>query len=426
MTVTALRQRPRRTPSPALLRTQAALGLTDAQIRRRIGWAWGLLFLNVLPYLNKSVLVPMPLTAGKVVTQSALFAALVLALSVNRHVLVRPNLLLVLMTVLTLTTLMMSLRGYFGLGGIERAVRLVVFVAVLWLLTPWWGRDDLLFLHLLRRALGVILVVVAVGAVIFPGHAFTVEGAIRINGVIWPMPATTVAHFAAILAGTTVIMWFSSLISTRTAALVTSSSLVMLLLTHTRTAVVGLLLGILVGGISLFCSRKRVRKVVAIALVVGGLLAVSFTPLVRSWFLRGETANQLSTLTGRTTVWTEIEAQPRSTLNTVFGGGMSNDSFNGLPIDSSWFSTYVDQGLFGDVVDGAMLLALFLIALLSPRGPRRAIALFLVAYCLVASFTETGLGEATPYMLDLAVAASVLMAPLQRPALPFNGGATAT
>jgi hypothetical protein len=45
------------------------------------------------------------------------------------------------------------------------------------------------------------------------------------------------------------------------------------------------------------------------------------------------------------------------------------------------------------------------------RGIRRAVALFLVAYCLVASISETGLGDASPYLLNLVVAASLLAAP---------------
>jgi hypothetical protein len=95
-----------------------------------------------------------------------------------------------------------------------------------------------------------------------------------------------------------------------------------------------------------------------------------------------------------------------------FGYGMSNDSFGGLPIDSSWVSTYDDQGLFGDAIIGSALVLLLILALLSPRGPGRAIALFLIAYCIVAAYTETGLGDASAYLLDLSVAMSVLMAPL--------------
>jgi hypothetical protein len=37
------------------------------------------------------------------------------------------------------------------------------------------------------------------------------------------------------------------------------------------------------------------------------------------------------------------------------------------------------------------------------------VALFLLVYCLIASFTETGLGQASTYMLDLTIAASLLV-----------------
>ena len=103
---------------------------------------------------------------------------------------------------------------------------------------------------------------------------------------------------------------------------------------------------------------------------------------------------------------------PRTEVNTLFGYGMSNDSFDGLPIDSSWFSAYLDQGIVGDVLDGLVLVSLVAVALTRPRGPGKAIALFLVVYCTVSSFTETGLGQPSTYVLDLAVAMSVLMPPL--------------
>jgi hypothetical protein len=62
-------------------------------------------------------------------------------------------------------------------------------------------------------------------------------------------------------------------------------------------------------------------------------------------------------------------------------------------------------------VDAALLLVLILIAVTHRRGIRRAVALFLVTFCLVASISETGLGDASPYLLDLIVAASLLAAP---------------
>jgi hypothetical protein len=63
-----------------------------------------------------------------------------------------------------------------------------------------------------------------------------------------------------------------------------------------------------------------------------------------------------------------------------------------------------------------MFFVLLFIALTRPRGPARALALFLIAYCFLASFTETGMGEASPYLLDLTLAASLLAVPWGRPA----------
>ena len=56
-----------------------------------------------------------------------------------------------------------------------------------------------------------------------------------------------------------------------------------------------------------------------------------------------------------------------------------------------------------------LLLVLIFLAVTHRDGVRRAIALFLVLYCLVASVTETGLGDASPYLLELVVAASLLV-----------------
>jgi O-Antigen ligase len=401
-----------RTPAPALVRAEAEAGApSETSVRRRIGWIWGLLFLNVLPYSAKSALLPMPTSIGKVVTQGALGVALVLALSINRKVLVRPNLFLILMTVLCVTTAMMSIRGYFGFGSMIRCGRLIGMVAVLWLLTPWWGRRDLLLLKYHRRALVVVLITVVAGLFLFPGKAFAQAGGGRLGGAIWPIPPTQVAHYAAVLAGTSIVLWFTGLVKPRMAAVMTIGSIGVIVLSHTRTALIAFLVALLVASLSLFVSRKRVRKALLVTVVIAALIALTFAPFLGHWFTRGQTSKQFTNLTGRATVWSEVEAQPRQEVNVLFGYGISNDSFNGLPIDSSWYSTYLDQGLFGDVVDGAVLLLLLLIAAFSPRGPRRAVALFMVVYCLIASFTETGLGEASPYLLDLAVAASLLMVP---------------
>ena len=91
--------------------------------------------------------------------------------------------------------------------------------------------------------------------------------------------------------------------------------------------------------------------------------------------------------------------------------GASDPAYDGLPIDGSWVATYQNQGLVGDVLEGVVFLVLIMTAMLRPRGPSRAMAVFLIVYCLIASFTETGLGDASTYLLDLTLAASLLAAP---------------
>jgi hypothetical protein len=147
--------------------------------------------------------------------------------------------------------------------------------------------------------------------------------------------------------------------------------------------------------------------------VLGVIAATLFAPFIIEWFWRGQSADEAAQLTGRTKVWTEILGLQRPWLQEVFGSGLSNKSFNGLSIDNNWLAVYLDQGWFGIVIDASMLLLLIFLAVTHKRGIRRAAALFLVSYCLVASITETGLGDASPYLLHLVVAASLLAAPVE-------------
>jgi len=396
-----------RTASPVFHRAGLS-DATDRSVRRRLGWVWGLLFLNVLTFTKTPDILPIPSTLGKIITQGALLGALGVALSLNRKMIVRPNGFLLLFTIFAILSLIVSLRGYFGLGSIVRAARLVLFVLVLWLLTPWWGRRDLLFAHIHRRALAVILGSVVLGMMMAPGKSFAQAGGGRLGGAVWPIPPTEVAHFAAVFVGLSVVMWFTGLVSRRSAVIAVIAGVVVLLLTHTRTAVIGLLVGILAAGLSLFFSRKRVRRAFVVTLLVAGIVALSFAPFVTHWFSRGESAQQLSGLNGRAAVWSALVHQPRGEVNIVLGYGMSNDSYNGLSIDSSWLAIYLDQGVVGDVLVAVAMLLILLLALMAPRGPARAIAIFLLVYCLIASYTEVGLGNASGYLLDLTVTMSLL------------------
>jgi hypothetical protein len=372
---------------------------------------WAALFLNVLAFSGLPTLIPIPITVGQLMTQGALILAFLFALLANPRGIVRPSLFLILLSVLAVVALMASIHNEFYLGSTFRACRLIGFVTVLWLLTPWWGRPDFPLLRAHITCLRIVIGTVLVGAVLAPGAAFSYEG--RLSGALWPIPPTQVAHYAAVLLGCTVVLWFGGAVRSRTALLTLIVAGAALLGAHTRTALIAMTVSLLVAGASMFLGQARVRRTSALLAVLAVIVATFFAPLIVSWLSRGQSVEEASNLTGRTKVWTEILGLERTWLQEIFGSGLSNKSFNGLPIDSNWLAVYLDQGWFGLVIDATLLLTLIFLAVTQRRGLRRALALFLVSYCIVASITETGLGDASPYLLELVVAASLVAAPVR-------------
>src|SRR5215510_7125017 len=227
-------------PAVALRLRRGAPALTPAEarersIRRRVGLVWGLLVLNTLTYFGS--LIHLPSIAGKAITQGALPLALLVALTVNRRVIVRPNVFLCLVTLLVIEAVLTSLAPE-HFGTVYRTFRLAEFVAVLWLLTPWWGRRDLLLVRCHLVSMAVVLGSVLLGLLVAPGHAL-VQG--RLGGAIWPMPSTQVAHYAAVTLGLVVVLWLCGRRRGRVTLLVVIVAGTILVLTHTRTALVALM-----------------------------------------------------------------------------------------------------------------------------------------------------------------------------------------
>jgi len=256
------------------------------------------------------------------------------------------------------------------------------------------------------RAMAVVLGTVVLGLVVSPGHAL--KGG-RLVGAIWPIPATQVAHYAAVTLGLAVVLWFCGQRRGKPTLIVAAVTVVILLLTHTRTALVAVILGVLIAGLSLVVTESRVRKLFAYTAAVVAVAGVTASGFITSYLDRGQGTQQLTSLTGRTNFWGAVLAYPRNWFQEMFGFGLSNGQFNGLPIDSNWLESYQEQGLFGVAVCAVILVFLIVTAYFQPRGVQRALALFLVTYCLVASFTEVGFADVTPYLLDVTVAASLLV-----------------
>lgn len=386
---------------PTPVRTSAA------RLPRLVLLAWGALFFNVLTPGGSATVLPIPYAVGQALAQGSLAVALLFALLANPRLVVRPTLFLVLLSALAISALAVSLHSEFFVGSTYRGLRLVGFVTCLWLLTPWWGRADLVLLRCHRVCLALIIASVVVGLALSPGKAFSTNG--RLGGALWPIPPTQVAHYGAALLGTTAILWMCRIIAGRHALLLILVTAGVLVGTHTRTALLGLIIGLAVAAGSLFLGHARVRRTAGASLVAGIVAAALFARPVVDWLSRGQSAEDAAQLTGRTKVWDSVSQTVRPVAREIFGNGLSNKSFEGLPVDSGWVATFVDLGWLGIAIQTSMLLLLVLMAITRVRGPRRALALFLILYCVVASITETGLGDASPYLLDLAVAASLLV-----------------
>lgn len=399
----AVRPAPRFAPQP----TAKA---SDRSARRLVKATWFLLVLNVMTFYPKTwsgepLIIPIPSVLGKLITQGALPVALLLALAVNRRKLIRPSMYLGLYSLLLIEVAFAALQAR-HVGTDYRAVRLAGFVCTLWLLTPWWGRKDLFLVKCHVQAMAIVLGQVILGLLISPSRAM---GGGRLAGAFWPTPPTQVAEFAAVTMGLVIVLWLCRQVSGRVTLLACALAGFVLIESHTRTALVAMTAGLLIAGLSVISVNRRVRKVFAWVTGVVTVAILTLSSFLTTWLARGEGTQQLVNLTGRTNVWAAVENMPRDRFQVIFGFGLSNKSYNGLPVDSNWLSCYLDEGLVGVILSAAVLLFVLISAFFMPQGKSRALALFLSTYVLIASFTETGFSDASSYLLELSLAASLIM-----------------
>jgi len=388
-------------------------GTRERSIRRRLCAVWYLLYFNTLTYTAGYSVVPLPSKVGKGLAQAALPLAILLILTVNPKLKFRPNVFLSIASLLILDVVITAAESH-HVSTMFRTFRLAEFIFALWLTTPWWGRSDMLFLRATLRCLYVALGSVVLGMFISHHKSFAYGG--RLTGAIWPMLPTQVAQCSAIGAGLVIVLWLGRVLSGRAALVGATLSVALLLLTHTRTALVGLVAGVMVAGLSIFVVNARVRKFFATLAAAVAVAIMTVAGVVTTWLARGQSTQSLTSLTGRTDYWTLVLNLPRTKIQEIFGFGLSNASVNGLPIDSNWLAAYMQEGLFGVVTCAALLVFLLVTAFFKSSGVYRAGALFLVTYTLLASFTEDSFTDVSPYLIYLAVAASLFMTTSSRPA----------
>ncbi|MGW5731530.1 MULTISPECIES: O-antigen ligase domain-containing protein [Streptomyces] len=389
--------------------------MTADHTSKLVGTAWGLLVLNTLGSAGAKTIVPLPRSLIQMVTMGALVAAFALALAVNVRLRIRPSAFLLLLTLLIVPSVISSVHLESGLGALFRCARLALFVATLWLLGRWWDGSLTFVRHHIRMYFAV-LGSVAAGLVISPGAALPELYGGRLVGALWPLTPPQIGQYAAVIVGLTVLLVIGRRTDAAGATVVIVPSLVLLALTHTRTATLGLLIGLTLAVGSLLLTSAAARRFFTWTVVCAVVAGVGFASALQVWFLRGQTEEGLSSLTGRAKVWDALLAAPRSTAEELFGVGLGDKSFGGLPIDNSWLAVYHEQGWVGITLVASVFVVLGGVALLRPPSLSRACAIFLISYCAIASYTEAGLGDASPYLLHLALAASLLAAPA--PAAP--------
>lgn len=372
-----------------------------------VGLVWALLIINTLGSGGTGAIIPIPTIVTQLFTMGSLGVAFALALALNPRLRFRPSALLLLLTLLLVVSGVSSAALEAGLGALVRCARLAVFVATLWLLTPWWD-GTLTFVRYHIRVLGAVLLSVLVGLLLAPGLARPESYDGRLTGVLWWLTPTQVGQYGAVVAGLIIVLWLARCTGGWSVLGIAGPAIVLLEMSHTRTATLGLVIAVAIAGGSLLLTTTRVRWVFAVAVPCAWIVAVTFGATLQSWFQRGQGDDALEKLTGRQKVWDALLAEERSPSETLFGVGLTDNSFGGLPIDSGWLAAYHDMGLVGVAIVAAFFAVLVFAAAMRPPSPSCACAIFLIAYCLIASYTTVGPGFASTYQLHLAVAAALL------------------
>lgn len=195
-------------------------------------------------------------------------------------------------------------------------------------------------------------------------------------------------------------------------------------LTRTRSALVYLVLAAAVGVVTHPALRRRIVVVVPVLLVaavaVGQLAGGSLTTFVA----RGQTSEQLGTLTGRVEEWNEA-VEVFGTAPLLGNGYYAGHRFGELALtegevntttDNAWLDVAVDLGLVGLVTLAGFVLTggrdLVRGLRAGDRRARPALAVFGV--CLAASFVNPSLNEANYWAVVFAFIVMVVAPALER------------
>jgi MFS family permease len=383
--------------------------------RTTAGAAWVLLLLAGLAWSidEPGYLVTLPGRAEQLGAMVAVVAAGWIALRHNPTMNVRGTWFIWLFALLPVISVVGPLTGSAGAGAIVRATRFGISLGILALLSPTWRSDPFALVRTHVAAARALLAAALVSYALGVGR--NVEG--RLIAQVPALVPPQVAQFAAVAAGLSVVAMLGRTGSMRHNAVWAVAGVAALLLSQTRTAAVALIGGLLIAALALVSTSERTRATLVAVLLVAVPAVVVGSGAVATWFRRGQSEENLDTLTGRTKAWDLVYDWPRDPYQRLFGVGYGDKSVEGLPIDGGYVATFHETGTLGLVVAITIMSVLALCAMLDRRPANRAVALFLVTFVAIASYTETGIGDMSAYVLHLVLAFTVL-------ALAGRSGAT--
>ncbi len=416
ITDTGRTHEPRR---PNISDSRTDLERIDARAGRFARTAWVLVFLAGLAWFidEEGFLVVLPGRTEQIGAFVLVGVASWLALRSNPRLTVGRTWFLVLLATLPTLALVGPLSGMSGIGAVIRSVRFFLALGIFALISWLWRTDafDLVRSHLrlMRAMIAAAMISLALGL------GFNSEG--RLIAQIPALVPPQVGQFAAVGTGLAIIAAITKMPGARHNLAWITLGVIALLMSQTRTAMLALLVGLAIAVLSLITHFERARTIVLGLVLVSLPVYVLASGAAQTWFERGQSDDNLDTLTGRTKAWELVYEVERSQYTRLFGVGYGDKSIQGLPIDSGYIATFHEVGVVGVAVVVVIMAVLALRALLDPRPANRGFALFLVVYVAVASYTETGIGDISAYVMHIVLAFSIVVGVSRRPSVRTYG-----
>lgn len=408
---TLVRPKPGR---PLLLGTpDGGLEPLPDKIRRYATLSWLALLVSILPwsFTQTGRITFIAKRPEQVLVATSLGVAFYFAYKANSRFKLAHAWPVVLYSMLAIIALFPPLGGRAGIGSLFRAVRFLLTLVLLLQLVPVLARDR----YIPVRGAFVVMKVTVVSTLVTLAIGLGFDGEGRLITQLPAFPAPGLAQWTSLFCFLLIFLMLNHSIPVRSGMAWLAASSLCLFLSHSRTPLVAGGAGFVAGLVAMFVSSQRARRFVSWVMFLVPVIALLFGPAVQAWFLRGQDQSQLSTLTGRTKAWAKVYAFPRDMYSRLFGVGLTDKSIEGLPIDSGYLSVYHEQGRVGVFVM-TLIFVVFLARIMSRRpSMARAMALFLVVYVLIASYTETGIGDMSGYVLHLIMAMVLVVVPVVEP-----------